>query len=147
MNNHNAPEDDPDLCIGAKFQQVHFGEIDAACAAAAGIRAGEIRLYNGWPGRRGWGHRHVQSTPGRVDLIKSIGFADEKAFAWAVAQGFTVVHEGDGGRAQRVMIHMPYKGMWPGLALDWRGTCWSITTMLPFHSIGASYPQIYEKEA
>lgn len=147
MSNEIDIDDDPDLCIGAKFHQIQFGEIDAAVAAASGISTGEIRLYNGWPGPKGWGHRHVLSTPGRVEKIQRIGFADEKAFAWEIAQNFTVIHEGDGGRAQRIMIYMPYKGMWPGLALDWRGTCWSITTMLPFHSIGASYAQIYEKGA
>lgn len=52
------------------------------------------------------------------------------------------MHEGDGGRAQRIMVYMPHQTMWLGLALQWRDPHWSITTMLPFHAIGKRYAKL-----
>jgi hypothetical protein len=119
------------------------GVIDAAAAKAAGVPEGPIRLLNGWPGKKGWGWRHVTSNPDRVKVIGQRGFATPLAFALAVGQGWEAIHAGPTAPGTRITVCMPKDGFDLALALEWSGTFWSITTMLPFRSVG--YAKLFEK--
>lgn len=135
------PADDPNILINPARGVTDYGVIDAAAAKAIGRPAGPIRLYNGWPGPKGWGHRHITSNERRLTAIRQLGYIVPEAFALEVAANWTHIHSGP--FHDRITIGLKMGLLYPALALAWNGACWSITTMLPFRSV--SYPVIYEK--
>lgn len=123
---------------------IDLGFIDAKAANALRIPEGPIRLYVGTPGKRGWGLQRVLTTPGREKDIQRLGFADPKAFAVAVASGWSQIHKGAKPVALgRITIVLLFDGNELGLSLQWNGRAWSIVTMLPFARM--SYDLLYKR--
>ncbi len=140
---NHADDIEANTVIPLDRDTMDLGRIDAAAAKALGIPEGPIRLYVGRPGKKGWGLEHVLTTPGRVTDIQRMGFADAKAFAVAIAGGWTQIHEGSKPIALgRIMIVLPGNGGEPALSLQWNGRAWAIVTMLPFARV--SYKMLYK---
>jgi len=137
-SNPTAVPEPPEALILGPRGLMDLGEIDAAAAKAAGIPVGPIRLQNG---TTHWGWRHVQENQRRMRDISARGYATAIAFSCDVAANWTRLHQGEG---QKITAVRPLKGFDLALALRWTGTFWSITTMLPFRTIG-TLPLLYQK--
>lgn len=130
--------------IAPSVDETDCGIIDGASAKAAGIPAGPIKLYYGYPGKNGWGLRHIEGTPGRVkDICRD--YASPMAFACEVGKNWDAIHKGPAGPQPRITISMEKNGERHGIPLQWNGRAWSIVTMLPFRQV--NYEIIYKKLA
>jgi len=73
--------------------------------------------------------------------ITARGYATALAFAVHVGANWNRIHQGEG---QKISVVAPTNGFDLALALRWTGGFWSITTMLPFRTIG-KLPLLYER--
>jgi hypothetical protein len=108
-----------------------FGEVDAVSAAACGVAAGPVRLQHGYEGAEGFGNRHVEAYPARMKQLANLGYPTFAAFAYAVAQSYQRIGDGDRGR-----LLLIYRSMGYDLRLviqhNAQGGFWTIVTGLPY---------------
>ncbi len=108
-----------------------FGAIPADVATAVGIPSGPVRLQNGIPGSRGFGLRHIEDNPGRMQQFLNIGFNGVAPYVLAIASNYEhIAEDPTASRIALVRRHLEHDCV---LIVQYNaGGFWSVTTALPY---------------
>lgn len=108
-----------------------FGAIPDDVALSLGIPSGPVRLQYGIPGSKGFGLRHIEDNPGRMQQFNNIGFNGVAHFVLSVASHYDHIAEvPTESRIALVRRHLEHDC---ALILQFNtGGFWSVTTALPY---------------
>jgi hypothetical protein len=121
-----------------------FGLVDADVAKAIGCAEGPICLQQGYPTEKGFGKLHIESHAQRVKQISGLGHATVEAFVYEVAQHYTIVQDGGGGRLLLVYQKGGYDlGIAVGSIKRLGRDYWNVVTALPYRQ--SKRPVLYVK--
>jgi len=134
VNARNVPSPAQRFC-NRPGAGVDFGVIHPAASQALGIPQWPIRLQIGVPGPSGFGKAHIESAPGRLSKIRSLGFATVEAFVETICQNYHLVCDASEDARKGVKMSIVFRYLEHDLTLVlWQNSLgfWSVTTGLPY---------------
>jgi hypothetical protein len=114
---------------------VDFGVIHPRVSQALNIPVWPLRLQIGLPGPAGFGKAHIESAPGRLSKLRSLGFTTVEAFVEAVCQNYHRVCDANEETKKGDKISIVFRYLGHDLTLVMRRNplgFWSVTTGLPY---------------
>ena len=136
----------PSLSMVVVDGTIKIGAIDDVAAAAIKRPAGPIHLPEGIPGRKGFGLLHIESNPGRVTMIKGLGFTNAINFIADVARNWTAILQGDD---DRIILIREKDGYGQRIIVEQirhkNAVCWSVITAIPARKIGPKEIVLFRK--
>jgi hypothetical protein len=106
-----------------------YGIIASGVANCCGISPGPIRLQYGYAGSKGFGLRHVEDYPRRMEQLRGMGYGSFSDYCLKVAREFQRVERLENGRFALICRRGAYD-LWIVIQYDAAGF-WTIVTGLP----------------
>jgi len=126
-----------------------YGVIPDHIADEIGIRAGEIRLLNGFENLRntGFGLAHIRAKDSRRKTIENLGFRSIDQMVFQACSGYDTIHQGKDGKQLLVKAHLTssMSQVMLEVVIEWhdeRGF-WHVITALPTAVVRE--PQLWPK--